>query len=185
MLTANQLCQKYLNFFVKKQHKIIPPDSLVQADNITTSLFTVAGMQQLVPYLKGKKHPMGNRLVNIQPCLRVKDIDLIGDSHHLTFFEMLGNWSLGNYSKKDQLNWFFEFLTQELKLKPSKLYVSVFSGDKNIPPDEESTKIWQEIFKPTNLLYQVKVTSIPPLKFIVMNLVKTGGRVVVPQKKCH
>lgn len=147
MLTANQLRQKYLNFFIKRQHKIIPPDSLVQANDITTSLFTVAGMQQLIPYLKGKKHPMGDRLVNIQPCLRVRDIDLIGDSHHLTFFEMLGNWSLGSYSKKDQLNWFFEFLTQELKLKPSKLYVSVFSGDKNIPPDEESIKIWQEIFK--------------------------------------
>ncbi len=146
MLTTNQLRQKYLNFFVKKQHKIIPPDSLIQTDGITTSLFTVAGKQQLVPYLKGKKHPMGDRLVNVQPCLRVEDIDCVGDSHHTTFFEMFGNWGLGDYSKKDQLNWLFKFLTQELKLEPNKLYVSVFSGDKNVSPDQESIKIWQEIF---------------------------------------
>ena len=146
MLTVDQLRQKYLNFFVKRHHKVIPSDSLIQIDGVTTSLFTVAGMQQLISYLKGKKHPMGNRLVNIQPCLRVGDIDIIGDSYHTTFFEMLGNWSLGDYSKEDQLNWFFQFLTQELKLDPNKLYVSVFSGNKNIPQDKESIEVWQKIF---------------------------------------
>jgi len=152
MLTVDQLRKKYLDFFIKKHHKLIPPDSLIQMDSVATSLFTVAGMQQLIPYLKGKKHPMGNRLVNIQPCLRVEDIDIIGDSYHMTFFEMLGNWSLGDYSKEDQLNWFFQFLTQELKLDPNKLYVSVFSGYKDIPQDKESIKVWQKIFN----------TQIPP-----------------------
>lgn len=152
MLTIDQLRQKYLDFFTERQHKIIPPESLVQTDDIVTSLFTVAGMQQLVPFLKGKKHPMGNRLVNVQPCLRVEDIDIIGDSYHTTFFEMLGNWSLGDYSKEEQINWFYEFLTQELNLNPDKLYVSVFSGNKNIPQDKESIRVWQNIFK----------TSTPP-----------------------
>ena len=146
MFKAEQIRQKYLNFFGQKNHKIIPPDFLVQKDDVSTSLFTVAGMQQLNAYLKGKKHPMGNRLTNVQPCLRLEDINEVGDNHHTTFFEMLGNWSLGDYSKKDQLNWIFQFITQELNLDPNKLYVSVFAGDKNIPADKESFRIWQEIF---------------------------------------
>lgn len=146
MLTADQLRQKYLNFFAQKHHHIIPPDSIIQRDDISTSLFTVAGMQQLIPYFKGKKHPMGTRLVNIQPCLRVGDIDQIGDSHHTTFFEMLGNWSFGDYSREDQLKWSFQFLTQEIGLDPHRLYVSVFAGENDLPADKESIRVWQEIF---------------------------------------
>lgn len=163
MLTIDQLRQKYLDFFTKRQHKIILPESLVQTDDIITSLFTVAGMQQLVPFLKGKKHPMGNRLVNVQPCLRVEDIDIIGDSYHTTFFEMLGNWSLGDYSKEEQISWFYEFLTQELNLNPDKLYVSVFSGNKNIPQDKESIRVWQNIFK-TSALPSKKDSFDPSIK---------------------
>jgi len=147
MLTADQLRQKYINFFSKRGHCVIPHEPLVQIDDVATSLFTIAGMQPLIPYLKGKKHPLGSRLVNIQPCLRVEDIEQIGDNHHTTFFEMLGNWSLGDYYKKEQLSWIFQFLTQELQLDPNRLYVSVFAGNKHLSVDEESIHIWQQLFK--------------------------------------
>ena len=146
-MKAQELKKKYLDFFVKKGHKIIPAAPLVPEDDPTT-LFTSSGMQQLVPYLKGKPHRLGKRLVDNQPCLRLQDIEKVGDTSHTTFFEMLGNWSLGYYFKKEQLDWFFSFLINEINLDPTRLYVSIFKGDKyaNVPRDSESEMIWTEQF---------------------------------------
>jgi alanyl-tRNA synthetase len=139
---------KYLAFFKERGHTVIPSSSLVP-ENDPTTLFTGSGMQPLVPYLLGKDHPAGSRLTDSQKCFRSMDIEEVGDNRHTTFFEMLGNWSLGDYFKKEQLPWFFEFLTDEVGLDPQKLYVSVFIGDEvnNIPRDEESVDIWKENFK--------------------------------------
>ncbi len=115
LMRASEVREKYLKFFEKRGHKIIPPAPLVLKDDPST-LFTSSGMQPLVPYLMGKKHPEGKRLVDSQPSLRVQDIEDVGDNRHTTFFEMLGNWSLGDYFKKDQLPWIWEFLTEELQL---------------------------------------------------------------------
>ena len=145
-MTADEIRSSYIEFFITQGHKEIPPAPIVPPDDPTT-LFTSSGMQQLVPFLKGQEHPMGIRLVNSQPCFRAEDIEEIGDNRHTTFFEMLGNWSLGDYFKNEQLPWFFEFLTDKINLDPSRLYVSVFDGDANVPKDEESINIWQEIFK--------------------------------------
>ena len=143
-MTANQIRQKYLEFFESKKHKIIPSASLVP-ENDPTVLFTTAGMHPLVPYLLGEKHPLGNRLTNSQKCVRTDDILEVGDRTHLTFFEMLGNWSLGDYFKKQAIEWSFEFLTKELNIPIEKLAFSVFEGEveNNIPRDEESARIWQ------------------------------------------
>jgi len=148
MLTANQIRQKYLDFFKSKGHQIIPSASLVP-ENDPTLLFVNSGMFPLVPFLLGEKHPLGNRLVDSQKCIRTEDIDEVGDNRHLTFFEMMGNWSLGDYFKKEQLPWIFEFLIKELELDPNKLYVSVYRGNEklNIPKDSEAVQIWQDIFK--------------------------------------
>lgn len=147
-MTANELRQKYLNFFVSKGHQIIPPAPLIP-ENDPTTMFNSAGMQQLVPYILGQKHPKGTRLVDSQPSVRLQgindDIDEVGDNRHTTFFEMLGNWSLGDYFKKEQIAWIWEFLTQELKLPKNKLYVSVFSGTKDVPADRESLKLWESL----------------------------------------
>lgn len=143
-MSSKQIRQKYLDFFRVKGHAQIPPAKLV-LENDPTTLFVSSGMQPLVPYLLGKVHPQGKRLVNSQPCFRSEDIMNVGDNRHTTFFEMLGNWSLGDYSKKEQLEWFFKFLTVELKLNPDKLYVTVFGGDGVIPKDDESAKIWQSL----------------------------------------
>lgn len=143
-MTTDEIREKFLEFYKKRNHAIIPPAPIVPTDDSTT-LFTTSGMQQLVPYLKGELHPMGKRLVNSQPCLRAEDIEEVGDNRHTTFFEMLGNWSLGDYFKEDQLTWFWEFLTNELKLPKSKLHVTLFEGDSNIPKDEESLKIWKNL----------------------------------------
>ena len=147
-MNSFELRDKFLKFFEKKGHKIIPSASLIP-ENDPTTLFTGSGMQPMIPYLLGEKHPQGDRLVNSQKCFRSQDIDEVGDNRHITFFEMFGNWSLGDYWKEEQLNWFFEFLTREVGLDPRKLYVSAFSGreDLNIPKDEESVEIWQNIFK--------------------------------------
>ncbi len=145
-MTSNQVRTLYLDFFQKHSHALIPSAPLVPVGDPTT-LFTSSGMQQLVPYFKGEAHPMGSRLVNSQPCFRAEDIDEVGDNRHTTFFEMLGNWSLGDYFKKEQLNWFFNFLTHELKLDPTRLYVSIFKGDQFAPKDTNSQNIWQEQFK--------------------------------------
>lgn len=144
-MTALQLIDKYISFFDKKGHKKIPNSSLVP-ENDPTTLFTSSGMQPLVPYLLGEPHPQGRRLVNVQNCFRAQDIDEIGDNRHITFFRMLGNWSLGDYFKKEQLPWVFQFLTGELGLAPERLYVSVFEGSKEISKDEESATIWKELF---------------------------------------
>lgn len=140
-MDRKELIKKYLEFFKSKGHKIIPSASLVP-ENDPTVLFTTAGMHPLVPYLLGEKHPLGKRLVNVQKCVRTGDIDEVGDSTHHTFFEMLGNWSLGDYWKKEAIQWSFEFLTKVLKIPTEKLAVTVFIGDENAPRDDESAKLW-------------------------------------------
>ncbi|MDD4989936.1 MAG: alanine--tRNA ligase [Candidatus Pacebacteria bacterium] len=145
-MTANEIREKYLKFFESKGHKIIPSASLIP-ENDPTVLFTTAGMHPLVPYLLGEKHPMGKRLCNSQKCIRTGDIDDVGDATHLTFFEMLGNWSLGDYFKKEAIEWSFEFLIKELKIPLEKLAVSVFKGEpeNNIQKDDEAAEIWQSL----------------------------------------
>lgn len=144
---GNEIRQKFLEFMEKQNHAVIPSFALVP-ENDPTTLFTSSGMQPLVPYLMGEKHPKGVRLANSQKCFRANDIDEVGDNRHTTFFEMLGNWSLGDYFKKEQLRWFFTFLVEEVGLNPEKIYVTVFAGDEKlgISADEESVKIWQELF---------------------------------------
>lgn len=149
-MTAKEIIQKYISFFEKRGHKRIPNSPLVP-ENDPTTLFTSSGMQPLVPYLLGEPHPEGKRLVNVQNCFRAQDIDEVGDNRHIVFFRMLGNWSLGDYFKKEQLPWFFEFLTKELGLPIEKLYVSVFEGYNDIPKDTESEEIWKEIFKKSGI----------------------------------
>ncbi len=153
-MKASEVREKYIKFFKSspRNHKQISPASLVLEDDPTT-LFTSSGMQPLVPYLMGKFHPKGKRLVNSQPSLRLQDIDEVGDIRHTTFFEMLGNWSLGDYFKKEQLAWFYEFLTKELGLEPKRLWVSVFEGNKQIPKDEESAGIWKSLGIPEKRIY--------------------------------
>jgi alanyl-tRNA synthetase len=137
--------KKYIEFFVKRGHKEIPSAPLIP-ENDPTTLFTSSGMQPLVPYLLGQPHPSGKRLVDSQKAIRLQDIDEVGDNRHTTFFEMLGNWSLGDYFKKEQLPWIFEFLTSELNLPPQKLFVTVFEGNTSVPKDNDSIAIWKDIF---------------------------------------
>ncbi len=146
-MTHQELRKKFIDFFTTKprNHKLIPSAPLVP-ENDPTSLFTSSGMQPLINYLLGETHPSGTRLVNSQKCFRSQDIEEVGDNRHTTFFEMLGNWSLGDYFKKEQLPWIFEFLTKELCLDPQRLYVTVFEGDKSVSKDTESIAIWKEIF---------------------------------------
>jgi len=143
-MTSGELRQKYLNFFKEKGHTIIPSASLIP-ENDPTVLFTTAGMHPLVPYLLGEKHPVGKRLTDCQKCIRTGDIDDVGDDTHLTFFEMLGNWSLGEYWKDEAIKWSFEFLTKELKIPLERLAITCFAGDKDAPKDEESAKIWESL----------------------------------------
>jgi len=144
--THFQLREKFARFWKNKKHVEIPPIPLIPRDDPTT-LFTGSGMQQLVPYLLGEPSPLGKRLYNIQRCLRAQDVEVVGDSRHDTFFEMMGNWSLGDYFKEEQLEWFWTFLTQELFIPKEKLSVTVFAGDpkNNLPPDNESHQIWKKI----------------------------------------
>lgn len=148
-MTTQELRQKYLDFFKSKQHSIISSASLIP-ENDPTVLFTTAGMHPLVPYLLGEKHPEGNRLADVQKCIRTGDIEEVGDKSHLTFFEMLGNWSLGDYFKKEAIEWSWEFLTSEkyLHIDPKKLCVTVFEGDDDAPRDEESANIWRDLGVP-------------------------------------
>ncbi len=156
-MNSSEIRSKFLAFFEKRGHAIIPSASLITPDEkgVTNStLFNTAGMQPLVPFLLGKPHPTGNRLVDVQKCLRTVDIDDIGDKTHATFFEMLGNWSLGDYFKKEAINWSYEFLTDKnegLGLDPSRLYITVFEGDANAYKDEEAADIWREIFKKNSI----------------------------------
>lgn len=147
-MDSREIRIKFLEFFEERGHSMIPSSSLIP-ENDSTTLFTGSGMQPLVPYLMGELHTKGKRLVNIQKSFRAEDIEEVGDNRHTTFFEMLGNWSLGDYFKKEQLNWLFEFLVKEIKLDPQRIYVSVFQGNEKIGinKDSESVKIWKDIFK--------------------------------------
>lgn len=146
-MNSEEIRKKYLEFFKERGHVVIPSSSLRPKDDPTT-LLTGSGMQPLIPYLMGKEHDDGKRLVDSQKCFRAEDIEEVGDNRHTTFFEMLGNWSLGDYFKKEQLPWFFEFLTDVVGIDPKRLYVTVFAGDKktNIPRDDESVEIWKKLF---------------------------------------
>jgi alanyl-tRNA synthetase len=153
-MNSEKLKKLYLEFFKKKQHKIIPNAPLVPEEDPTV-LFTTAGMHPLVPFLLGHPHPLGKRLVNVQKCLRTDDINEIGDSSHLTFFEMLGNWSFGDYFKEDAIKWSYEFLTDKkwLGLDKNKLNVTVFAGDDDAPKDEESVRIWKSLGIPKERIF--------------------------------
>ncbi|PID99649.1 alanine--tRNA ligase [Candidatus Saccharibacteria bacterium] len=146
-MNAQDIRKAYLSFFADRGHVVIPRARLVP-DNDPTTLFTGSGMQPLVPFLLGEPHPHGTRLVDSQTCLRAQDIEEVGDNRHTTFFEMLGNWSFGDYFKAEQLPWFWEFLTDVVGLDPQKLYVTAFIGDEaqNIPRDSESAETWQRLF---------------------------------------
>jgi alanyl-tRNA synthetase len=151
-MKSAEIRERYLRFFEKRGHKVIPSASLVPADYPIPdkgSLFTTAGMQPLIPYLLGVKHPAGTKIVDIQKCVRTGDIDDVGDNRHCTFFEMMGNWSLGDYFKQESIAWSLEFLTSKeegLGLDPRRFYMTVFKGEDGIPRDEESISIWKENF---------------------------------------
>lgn len=149
-MSSDEIRQRFLTFFEKRGHNIVPSASLVP-ENDASVLFTTAGMQPLAPYLMGAPHPTGaKRIASAQKCLRTDDIDEVGDNTHLTFFEMLGNWSLGDYSRKEAITWSFEFLTSKdegLGLDLARLYVTVFEGDENAPRDEEAYAMWSDIFE--------------------------------------
>ena len=146
-MNTQEIRQKYLEFCQRNGHAIIERAPLI-LHNDPTTLFTGSGMQPLLPYLLGQNHPQGTKLADSQTCLRAQDIEDVGDNRHTTFFEMLGNWSMGEYFKRQQIEWFFEFLTEIVGLDPHKIYVSCFIGDEknNIPRDDEAAQIWQEVF---------------------------------------
>jgi len=150
-MKTSEVRKKYLDFMKSKGHIIVPSSSLVP-ENDPTTLFTGSGMQPMIQYLLGAKHPQGTRIADSQKCFRAEDIEEVGDTRHTTFFEMLGNWSLGDYFKEEQLSWVFAFLTDTEKglgMNPEKLYVTVFAGDEaaGIPKDDDAIKLWQENFK--------------------------------------
>ena len=168
--TSDSLRETYLSFFESKGHKRIPSASLIP-ENDPTVLFTTAGMHPLVPYLLGEKHPAGVRLTDVQKCVRTGDIDEVGDDKHCTFFEMLGNWSLGDYFKKEMIPWSFEFLTSEkyLGIPVDELAVSVFEGDDAVPRDSEAAELWEKCgVKKENIYYYADFcfTLIDPSCFI-------------------
>ena len=146
-MNTQEIRQKYLEFCQRNGHVVIERAPLI-LHNDPTTLFTGSGMQPLLPYLLGQDHPQGTKLADSQTCLRAQDIEDVGDNRHTTFFEMLGNWSMGEYFKRQQIEWFFEFLTEIVGLDPNKIYVSCFIGDEknNIPRDDEAAQIWQEVF---------------------------------------
>jgi len=146
-MSTQEIRQKYLEFCQRNGHVVIERAPLI-LHNDPTTLFTGSGMQPLLPYLLGQDHPKGMKLADSQTCLRAQDIEDVGDNRHTTFFEMLGNWSMGEYFKRQQIEWFFEFLTEIVGLDPHKIYVSCFIGDEknNIPRDDEAAQIWQEVF---------------------------------------
>lgn len=155
MLTSGEIRQRFLDFFEKRGHAIIPSASLIP-ENDPSVLFTTAGMQPLVPYLLGQPHPKGDKLASVQKCVRTVDIDEIGDNTHLTFFEMLGNWSLGSYFKREAITWSFEFLTSKtegLGLDPKRLYITVFEGNEDAPRDDEAADIWKEFIDEKRIFY--------------------------------
>ncbi|MBU1129967.1 alanine--tRNA ligase, partial [Patescibacteria group bacterium] len=151
-MTPRQLKNKFVAFFLSKNHQEIPSSSLVP-ENDPTTLFISAGIQPLAPYFLGKKHPMGSRLVNVQKCVRTGDINEVGDAFHHTFFEMLGNWSLGDYFKKEMIPWSFEFLVKELDINPDHLHITCFKGDKDAPKDNISANLWQKLGIPEKRIH--------------------------------
>jgi alanyl-tRNA synthetase len=153
-MTSSEIRKRFLDFFAKRGHAILPSASLVPK-NDPSVLFNTAGMQPLVPYLMGEKHPLGKRLASCQKCVRTGDIEEVGNNKNLTFFEMLGNWSLGDYFKEDAIKWSYEFLTSKeegLGLDPARLYVTVFEGDADAPRDMEAVEIWKQ-YIPENRIY--------------------------------
>ncbi|MBR2803482.1 alanine--tRNA ligase [Candidatus Saccharibacteria bacterium] len=175
-MDANEIRQKFLDFQVSKGHKVIQPAPLV-LENDPTTLFTGSGMQPLLPYLLGKEHPDGTRLTDSQPSMRLQDIEDVGDPRHTTVFEMLGNWSLGDYFKKEQISNFFEFLTEVVGLDPNKIYVTCFIGNEKygIPKDTEAAKIWQEVFKKAGI--DAKIAEIGSAKDGDKRGIKPGERI--------
>ena len=141
-MDAQEMRENYVNFFKERGHAYISSAPLIP-ENDPTVLFTTAGMHPLVPYLLGERHPAGNRLVDFQKCVRTGDIDEVGDASHLTFFEMLGNWSLGDYFKEESIGWSYEFLTKVLGMDPNNLAVTAFEGEGDIPRDDETAEIWK------------------------------------------
>ncbi len=162
-MTASDIRRAYLAFFTRKGHAVLPSAPLVP-ENDPTTLFTGSGMQPMVPFLLGETHPLGSRLADSQKCFRSQDIEEVGDNRHTTFFEMLGNWSLGDYFKKEQIPWIFEFLTKEIGLDPRNLYVTVFRGspELGIPRDEEAAALWQTAFASAGM--EAPVADLPEEK---------------------
>ncbi len=156
MISSADIVKKYIQFFKDRGHTQIPNSPLV-LQNDPTTLFTSSGMQPLVPYLLGEPHPQGTRLVNVQNAIRTQDIEEVGDNRHTTFFRMLGNWSLGDYFKKEEIPWFWDFLTKELQLPKDKLYITVFEGRGDIPQDEEAVSIWKDILLKEGLNTEDKI----------------------------
>ncbi len=168
--------QKYLNFFASKGHAILPSASLIP-ENDPTTLFTGSGMQPMVPFLLGQKHPQGTRLADSQKCFRTGDIEEVGDNRHTTFFEMLGNWSLGDYFKQEQISWMWEFLTSEIGLDPQNLYFTCFRGNEElgIPRDTEAAELWQKLFAEKNI--DAAIADFPETKGM------QGGRIFYYSEK--
>ena len=175
-MNASEIRQKYLDFQESKGHKVIAPAPLV-LENDPTTLFTGSGMQPLLRYLLGEPHPAGTRLTDSQPCLRLQDIEDVGDPRHTTVFEMLGNWSLGDYFKKEQIENYFEFLTKVIGLDPEKIFVTCFIGSEKygIPKDEEAAKIWQSVFKKAGI--DAKIAEIDTAKNGDQRGIKPGERI--------
>ncbi len=175
-MNANEIRQRFLDFQVKKGHKVIQPAPLV-LENDPTTLFTGSGMQPLLPFLLGEPHPDGKRLTDSQPSMRLQDIEDVGDPRHTTVFEMLGNWSLGDYFKEEQIRNFFEFLTKEVGLDPNKIYVTCFIGNDKygIPKDTEAAEIWQKVFKEAGI--EAKIAEIGSAKVGDKRGIKPGERI--------
>ncbi len=175
-MNANEIRQRFLDFQVKKGHKVIQPAPLV-LENDPTTLFTGSGMQPLLPFLLGEPHPDGKRLTDSQPSMRLQDIEDVGDPRHTTVFEMLGNWSLGDYFKEEQIRNFFEFLTKEVGLDPNKIYVTCFIGNEKygIPKDTEAAEIWQKVFKEVGI--DAKIAEIGSAKTGDERGIKPGERI--------
>jgi alanyl-tRNA synthetase len=150
MMSAKQIIDIYISFFEKRGHKSIPGSPLIP-ENDPTTLFTSSGMQPLIQYLLGQEHPAGTKLVDVQNCFRAVDIEEVGDNRHETFFRMLGNWSLGDYFKKEEIPWLWEFLTKELGLPKEKLFVTVFKGEKDVLYDRQAYDIWSEVLTADNI----------------------------------
>jgi alanyl-tRNA synthetase len=148
MLTSNQLRQKFLEFYKSKEHAILPSSSVIPKED-PTLLFVNSGMYPIVPYLMGAEHPEGKRLANLQKCVRTNDIEEVGDNRHLSFFEMLGCWSLGDYGREESISWTFEFFTDPkwLGLDPNRLFVTVYKGNPDVSQDTKSIEIWQKLFE--------------------------------------